>query len=55
MVLYTTVHAYKIREKGSMVAVIPKEFLEQLSISKGTKLKVERIRIGLFMNLNINR
>ena len=40
MFLYTTVHAYKTREKGSMVAVIPKEFLDQLSITKGTKIKV---------------
>ncbi len=38
--MYTIVHAYKIREKGSMVAVIPKELTEQLGIQKGTRLKV---------------
>jgi len=38
---YTTVNAYKIRENGgSMVVVIPKDFLEELGIKKGTKFRV---------------
>jgi len=40
MPFFTIVHAYKIREKGSMVAVIPKLFLDELGIKRGTKLKV---------------
>ncbi|MCS4537816.1 MAG: AbrB/MazE/SpoVT family DNA-binding domain-containing protein [Thaumarchaeota archaeon] len=40
MVLYTIVHAYRVREKGSIVAVIPKELREELGIKEGTKLKV---------------
>lgn len=38
---YTTVNAYKTREKGgSMVVVIPKDFLEELGIKKSTKFRV---------------
>lgn len=40
MVLYTIVHAYKIRKKGSVVTVIPKELREELGIREGTRLKV---------------
>jgi antitoxin component of MazEF toxin-antitoxin module len=40
LTFYTTVRAYKTREKGSMVVVIPKDFLSELGIKKGTKFKV---------------
>jgi antitoxin component of MazEF toxin-antitoxin module len=38
---FSTVSAYKTREKGgSMVVVIPKDFLDELGITKGTKFRV---------------
>jgi antitoxin component of MazEF toxin-antitoxin module len=40
MPFFTVVQAYRIREHGSMVAVIPKVFLDELRIEKGTKLRV---------------
>ncbi len=44
MVLSTTVRPYMIREKGSMVVVIPKELRDELKIKQGTTLKVWKER-----------
>ena len=41
LTFYSTVSAYKTREKGgSMVVVIPKAFVDELGIVKGTKFRV---------------
>lgn len=37
---FTTVKAYQTRKDGSMIVVIPKDFVNELDIQKGTKFRV---------------
>ncbi len=49
--LYTTVRAYRVREKGSFVVVIPKELREEIGIEQGSKFRVWKDKRRLIYEL----